>query len=217
MEEGLREVKAAGFDLDGTLYSTTFEIDERIRTRIAEKILKKVSSLGSVKRARDYFEGEYRKTGSGSKVLERVGYHDSREVMDECLATADVLDLIERDDELRGILENIHAKYKTYLITSSPRDLALQKLNRIGIDRRLFDTAMYSEMPDVSKSDGSAFEYLVKTVSIPAYQHVYVGDREKSDILPAKRLGMKTVAVWSSIEEADFSIDHIHDIKRLLL
>ena len=65
MEEGLREVKAVGFDLDGTLYSTTLEIDERIRTRIAEKILKKVSSLGSIKRARDYFEGEYRKTGSG--------------------------------------------------------------------------------------------------------------------------------------------------------
>jgi FMN phosphatase YigB (HAD superfamily) len=46
---------------------------------------------------------------------------------------------------------------------------------------------------------------------------VYVGDGLNTDVIPAKNCGMMTVAVGSLISEADFSIDSIHEIEKLLL
>lgn len=218
MIEEFQNIVAVGFDLDGTLYNTTPAIDNRVRTKIAEKILEKMPTLESVEGARDFYETSYKILSSGTKVLEEIGYENSREVMDECLATADVLDLINDDQNLEDILKEMRCWYFTYLLTSSPKPVALKKLEKIGISPGLFYLTAFSDTPSLgNKQDGAAFKYVIKESSIAAANHVYIGDRLNSDILPAKRLGMKTIAVWSEIPEADYSIKDIHDIRRTLL
>ena len=216
MVEIFDDIVAVGFDLDGTLYKTTPAMNNRVRTRIAEKILEKLPALESVEKSRNFFETHYKELSSGTRVLEEVGYENYREVMDECLATANIIDLIKPDMELNNILEDIHSGYITYLLTSSPEQLALKKLEKIGINPELFYVKTFSDTPYIGhKHDGTAFQYIIGATSISADDHVYIGDKLNSDILPAKKLGMRTVAVWSEIPEADYSIKNIHDIRRL--
>ncbi len=215
MIEIFEDIVAVGFDLDGTLYKTTPAIDDRVRTKIAEKILERMPTLESVERARDFFETSYKTLSSGTKILKEIGYENPREVMDECLATADVLDLINDDQNLEAILKEMRCLYFTYLLTSSPEPVALKKLEKIGIGPGLFYLTAFCDTPSLgNKHDGTAFKYVIKESSIAAENHVYIGDRLNSDILPAKELGMKTIAVWSEIPEADYSITDIHDIKK---
>ena len=237
MVEIFDDIVAVGFDLDGTLYKTTPAMNNRVRTRIAEKILEKLPALESVERSRNFFETHYKELSSGTRVLEEVGYENYREVMDECLATANIIDLIKPDMELNNILEDIHSGYITYLLTTVDEaervafvlqvnplrvrglaevEEALKKLEKIGINPELFHVKTFSDTPYIGhKHDGTAFQYIIGATSISADDHVYIGDKLNSDILPAKKLGMRTVAVWSEIPEADYSIKNIHDISRL--
>ena len=218
MHDLLKGVEAVGFDLDGTLYQLTPEINDRVRNRIAERILERKPELQSVVEARKYFEERYKEVGSGTGALAESGYSNPSLIMDQCLAEADVLDLINPDPTLKSTLEEISRRFTTYLITASPRELALQKLGRIGIDPNLFAYTSFSDSPGAGhKSEGTPFKRILKETNIPADRHLYIGDRLKSDVIPAKGLGMKIAAVWSEIPQADISIPHIHEIRGLLL
>lgn len=218
MIEIFDDIAAVGFDLDGTLYNSTKAMEDRIRNRIAEKILEKKPNLESISSARIFFDSTYKRLHSGTRVLEEAGYENAGFIMDECLATADITDLIRKDKELGSILEEIKENYITYLLTSSPEALSLEKLSAIGIDEDVFHLMCFSDTQDIGrKHDGTAFKYLIKETSISPQNHVYIGDRLNSDILPAKKIGMKTIAVGSEIPEADYSITAIHDIRNLLL
>ncbi|MEK6952920.1 MAG: HAD family hydrolase [Nanoarchaeota archaeon] len=213
----IQGIAAVGFDLDGTLYSSNEEINNRIRIEISKRILAKKPYLGGIEEARRYFEDRHTVLQSGTKVLKEAGFDDSNLVMDDCLAKADVLDLINYDGELVDILNKLSQVYQIYLVTNSPRELGEKKLERLGINPRVFNPIVYSDNIRGSKQDGAVFRYVLIATQIPANKHVYVGDRKNSDILPAKALGIKTIAVGSVIKEADFSIQSIHEIRRLLL
>lgn len=211
-------IRVVGLDLDGTQYQSTPETDLRVRTKIAEKLLDKNPDLKNIENARQFFEQRYAILHSGTKVLEEAGYQYSSKVMDECLATANVIDLIKKDEKLAEIIERIHGEYLTFLLTASPEELARAKLSAIGINPASFDYKLYSDTPEAgNKNDGTAFKYLLNLTQILPEKHVYIGDRKSSDIIPAKNLGMKTIAVWSDIPEADLSIDHIYKLEEILL
>jgi FMN phosphatase YigB (HAD superfamily) len=60
---------------------------------------------------------------------------------------------------------------------------------------------------------------MVELSGLEPNQHLYVGDREEADIVPAKKVGLKTVLVWN-VEpdtQADFSFDHVSNIISLFL
>ncbi len=126
-------ILAVGFDLDGTLYRATEEINDRIRTEIARRILSRKPTLGCVEEARRYFEDRYNVLQSGTKVLKEIGFDNPSLVMDDCLATADILDLIDHDRELVDILNKVSCSYWTYLVTNSPKDLGEKKLEKTRI------------------------------------------------------------------------------------
>ncbi len=218
MKRGFENVRAAGFDLDQTLYPDSQEIQDRIRNKIAEQLLLVMPVLTDVRGAREYFEGRYRELQSGSRVLAEAGVRDAGEVMDYCLTEANILDLIEPNPELSGIMSKLHKGYLVYLLTSSRKANALSKIERVGIDPDYFHFMFFGDTPGIGeKNNGDAFNYVINALGLLPRRHAYVGDRLKADILPAKNLGMKTIAAWSEIPEADISIPHINDIREVLL
>jgi FMN phosphatase YigB (HAD superfamily) len=212
-------IQAVGFDLDGTLYPGVPEIDNRVRTQISQKLMGKDPSLKNIEIARSFFEKRYLELHSGTRILAEVGYDNASEIMDDCLARADVLDLIKPNLELFDILEKLKEKYVVYLLTSSPKNLSLLKLEKLGINPNVFDFMFCSDFPreGLSKTSGAAFDYVIEKIGIDAKSHLFFGDRKKSDIIPAKSKGMKTVAVWKEVPEADLSIKNINQIDSLLL
>ena len=213
MLKNLTNIKIIGFDLDGTLYPSSSSIDNLVREEIAKKILIKRPDFKTLESARNFFEERYLELGTGAKVLQEIGYKDPSAIMNECLANAEVVDLIEPNLDLVNLLKKISFKYKLYLLTSSPKELSIRKLLKLGIPLELFNFTFWGDDLDVgSKSRGDAFNYVVKKTGIDFSKHLYIGDRLNSDILPAKKLGMKTVAVYSDIPEADYSIKTINDL-----
>ncbi len=219
MIPAFKDIKSVGFDLDGTMYVSDGEIDNRIRTKISEKILYKIPSLGSVREARKFFEEQYKILHSGTKVLGEVGYERPSKVMDECLSTADVLDLISENKNLNRIMKNLKNKYdEVYLLTSSPYNLSIKKLDKLGISLDNFSNIFCGDNLGVgSKIDGGPFDYVLGKSNYNPEKHVYIGDRLDSDILPAKERGMKTIAVNKNIKEADISILDINELENILL
>jgi len=218
MIENFSNIKWVGFDVDGTLYPIVPEINERIRNKIAEKILEKKPDLKDISSARNYFDQKYNILHSGSKVLKEVGYENSTEIMDFCQVNADILDLIEPNPILNNIIQKLQIKYKLYILSSSPEKLTLKKLNEVGINPELFSVKVYNDTPGCgSKSGGEAFDFILSKINCTAENSIHIGDNLKKDILPAKQRSMKTIAVGSKIQEADVSILNINQIEEVLL
>lgn len=213
-----RNIKFVGFDLDNTLYPLNEEIEGRIRLRFAEVILEKMPFLKSIERAMELLERKYHETGSRTKVLEQLGFTNPGEVASDCMARADFIDLLNYDPTNASLLEKIARKYKTFLITGGYRDLSLSKLKKIGIPFNLF---YYMDFGDNSqgntKLNGSIYRRFLSFSVHPPENHVYIGDSRKSDILPAKNLGMMAIVIGREIEEADTSVEKLIDIEELLL
>jgi len=212
------EIEAIGFDLDGTLYPTDDKINKRIRKQIAIKIFEKKPELKTIDNSLDYFEKRYQLLKTGTRVLEETGFENATEIMNECLANADILDLIQENKRLYEILKKLKLKYKLYIVSSSPRELSLLKLKKVGLSENLFDFGIFSDTPYAGpKTTGEAFDYLLKKIKIPPFKHIFIGDRESSDIIPAKSRGMKTIMVGGESSISDITIKNINEIENIFL
>ncbi|MBI3334545.1 HAD family hydrolase [Candidatus Pacearchaeota archaeon] len=214
-------IEAVGYDLDECLYESDPRINNRIRNRMAQDILTKMPQLDSVEKARGFFEREYVELQSGRKVLMRAGYtaQEAGRCADEAVSQAEILDLLVVDHTVARMLARIAENYKTtFLITSSPEQIALAKLNALGINLVNFRHRIYGDTSGAGhKQEGKAFEYLLSQTGLPSESHVYIGNSRKSDIIPARNAGMQTIAVWNNIPEADLFIPHIHNLEGVLL
>lgn len=210
------EIEIVGFDIDETLYPTNPEINGRIRTEIAKVMLAHDPGLGSLATARGKFEDLYTEIGSGRRVLERVGVPNSSLVMDDCIANADILDLINPDPRLADLLAKLGKKYMLGVVTSNPQRVAASKLERLGLPATTFKYGVFSDDENIRKTDGSAFRAYLGLFGANPIHHVYVGNSAKADIIPARAAGMQTIAVGSKIPEATVCVDAIYEIERLL-
>jgi len=212
----LSSIKAIGFDLDQTLYSEDKEMNILLRNKIAQKILEKKPELDNLGRVLEIYEEKYKKIGSWTKIFKEVGFENPKEIMKNCLSGKKIVDLIKEDKELLEIIKKLKENYQLFLITSNPKDLGIAKLNKLGLDISLFDYSIFGDDEGyTSKVDAIPFKIFLEKSSYLPRQHVYIGDSLKADILPAKSLGMKTIAVGKEIPDADISIKKIHTIKNL--
>jgi len=218
MNKIFQDILCVGFDIDKTLYSPNKKMDSQIQIKIARKILDKKPELINIKKALEFSERRYSETGSRSITLKEIGYSNPEEILYDCLVNADITPFLKRDSKLEQILENLRKKYSLFLMTNNPKDLAIGKLDKMAINPNLFEAKFYGDTaPGIKKADGSLFKYFLKDSKYTPKQILYVGDSRKGDIIPARDLGMKTLAVGSEIPEADFSIKKIYDIEEILL
>jgi FMN phosphatase YigB (HAD superfamily) len=224
MKPEAENIVALGFDLDNTLYKEVAEIQEVIQSYISNKA---AESLGKnpAEFMLAYLEA-YRRQQSSRKALTELGYGNddkSASLVQEALEYADVASKLKKDDRLVAMLQLLAERYKLFLITSSPENLAIGKLQALGINPSLFRLRLYHGS-NYTRYDGTAFLHAADVLGIeydrskPVLGSIFfVGDREKADIIPAKKLGMKTAIVNAESAEADFQLKEIYDLKKILL
>jgi FMN phosphatase YigB (HAD superfamily) len=212
------DIRSVGFDLDNTLYANDSRIDDLIRNEIAQVILEKRPELETIGEVRAVYDRVYDEEGSWTRILRGLDVEDPSGIMCRFVSNPEILEYIDRDDVLAGVLERIDERYHCFLITNSPRELTYRKLDRMGIDPRVFGYISCGDDPGATpKVDGRVFRSFLERSAFPPGQHVYVGDGLSSDVTPARSCGMKTIAVGSRIPEADCSVDRVHEIEKLLL
>ena len=211
-------IQAIGFDLDGTLYPITEQTEDAQRRSMARTILRLKPDFGTFDQTYRYVIETYPKVKSYTGVIAQATNRKKEEIGTQWILDARIEQVLAPDPRLASLLKNLNTRRKVlYILTSSPEESVHKKLNALEIPVWIFNMLACDDTPNIgSKSNGTAFEYVIKQTGIPASNHLYVGDREMHDILPAKRLGMQTCAVWSYIPEADCSIKTIYELETLL-
>ena len=206
--------KVIGFDLDGTLYRTNEKMDNQIK----EYIFMRASEMLNREylTVRKSFDENYSKNRSGSKSLQIIGIetNNAKNLMQSALENINI-DFIEKDKRLIKLIKDIHEKYKLFMITSNKKSIAIKKLDALDVDYRLFDPLISYEN-NLFREDMSAFRYIAKEFRVNYNDILFVGDREQTDIIPAKKIGIKTAIVNSESKLADFRLKEIYDIKFIL-
>lgn len=199
--------KAIAFDLDGTL------IDVSLRDyTIYSDIIKKLH--GNPIEYTTYWSLRRNKTDIHS-ILSQSGIKTETEVTlflrkrKALMEDAEYLKLDTLFPNATAILDNLNKKFDIYIITiRSNKEYTAEQLHTLGLDG--YKLYIVNERK---------IEYMRKIPNLVAM----VGDTE-NDILPAKELGIKSVAVLSGIRNRkqleqlnpDFIINSILEIDRVL-
>ena len=115
----------------------------------------------------------------------------------------------------RSVVAALHGKYRLGIIANQSLGTR-ERIDKWGIGQ-YFDVVMASAEAGCAKPDPRIFTAALEKAGCEAADAVMIGDRLDNDIIPAKKLGMKTVwvrqayAVCQSIDDESKRPDHIVD------
>lgn len=123
----------------------------------------------------------------------------------------------------KNVLETLSQKYKLGIIANQCAGTQ-NRIDNWGIGK-YFDVVVASAEAGCAKPDLKIFDIALEQANCAPENAVMIGDRIDNDIIPAKKLGMKTVwvrqgfAKFQSVnranEESDYIIESIGDITEL--
>jgi len=196
------DVKIIGFDLDGTLYPPSKEIDRVIQKHIANRA---GAILGmTAEEAYGQFKRFYQNGAvSGSTALEAMGIPRKHDLVQEALENADVAKVLNPAPTVASLLKRLSQKYTLDLITGSSTAQAIKKLG--ALDLSIFFSNIIGA-DSGSKSSGEAFTIWKGLYpNIQNEQFLYIGDRISTDYEPIKDAGMRSILVY--VEEINPEVD----------
>ena len=207
-------ISSIGFDLDNTLYKQNEEVNDEIRRYACQRASEILGR--SYDEIRAEFDKIYRRIHSGRQSLEEMGIPNGKALIQEAIENVDIIPFLNEDPKLRGMIERLSKRFKLFLITGSARASAIKKLEKLGINRTIFDPRIYAESP-YERGDGSAFRHVSETHGTIFTNMMFIGDREEADIIPARNLGITTAIVNNNSEHADYNLENIYKLEELLL
>lgn len=118
-------------------------------------------------------------------------------------------------DATYGVLSGLYGKYKLGIIAN--QSLGTQeRIDNWGIGK-FFNVVMASAEAGCAKPDPGIFTAALQKAGCEPGEAVMIGDRLDNDIIPAKKLGMKTIwvrqgfAIYQKIDDESKRPDHIVD------
>ena len=127
--------------------------------------------------------------------------------------------------QTKEILEQLGQEYKLGIIANQLSGLE-QRLKDFGI-LDYFDAIFSSAEFGLAKPDPAIFRLALQKTNCLPHQAIMIGDRLDNDIVPAKRIGMKTIwikqgfgslAQVKNLEEgADWTVEKLTDLLPILL
>jgi putative hydrolase of the HAD superfamily len=205
------------FDLDGTLYAFhggSYEtsglrkcVHENAARYIADNLHVSEQKAADIFRAlRDEYKQELSIGLEEKYGLDRYQYFNT-------VWNINPEPLITVPEHLRETLLALQEDATLLLLSDAPQVWIKNVLAYLNISD-VFQGNILSGEGNVRKGFGNAFQNILSTYHIPAEACIAVGDQEETDIIPAKKAGMKTIYVNKehASAHADFSIKEIKEI-----
>ena len=216
----MKDLKLIIFDLDGTLYSfdkgqsTNFsssqfyaDIKKNAYAFFSKKLeINLEQAEFEFKRIKSKYNGEISLAVEPEYNINRFEYFENTWNLDPSK-------YLTKNMNLRSLIQQLDSKL--VILTSAPRIWAESALKYLDV-YDLFENNIFSGEPDIRKPNPLVFQKILETYKIDPLNACSIGDQEKTDIIPAKSLGIKTIIVGSKSSYADFSIDKIEDILNIL-
>lgn len=196
------------FDLDGTLYKIrggSFRDSGFYQEILRNAVFFIQERLGKTQEeARQILEYIKRRYGEDISLAVEQEYGINRyEYFDKVWnLPADIY--LEPNPLVCGILSKLSQKYDLLVMSDAPKVWVMKALNLLGI-ADFFNGRIHTGESDIRKGLGNAFENILVRYNVKPEQCISIGDQLRTDILPAKKLGIKTILVAEDdSSEADF-------------
>ena len=210
----VKQIKAVGFDVDGTLYHTpqamSVEVGKILIAKAAAELSQDPDDLAEeYLRRRD----EYR---SNTQTLNSFGLNGEK-IFQEVWDGIEIERYVSKDTKLVKMMAKLTKKYQLFIITNGSGRQVERKLTHLGLDYHIFDPRIYCYDQGWVKPEPAPFLAAMESLNFKPEEIVYVGDREDVDIDGAAAVGMKTIFVGGSsassgLSKADASCETVYDV-----
>ncbi|MBU0618903.1 HAD family hydrolase [Patescibacteria group bacterium] len=214
MNNQFKDIKVLVWDLDGTLYKNTLTLSGAIHAN-AIKAVKKANSL-SDEEAEQLFQQTYKQLASSTQTMIHCGVDRAYALSGKWYAEVQLKHL-QHNQRLINMFDRL--KPWRHIINTNGANLVTQKkLRLLGLSADIFAKIFTNaDMFGKLKPDLMPFKAMLDYTGLSAEQHLMIGDRPETDLLPAKKLGMKTCLVWGESAEADVSVKTVYEVSDLLM
>lgn len=223
--QNLGEIKAVGFDIDGTLYRSI-----RLNTRMTLYVLFHLKTFLAYNKVRKELHGvpavsDFRKMqaekvaailkcepAEAAEKLDRIVYKNMEKYFVNMKTCKDSIELI-KDLKKMGM--------KIALLSDFPPE---QKREIWGI-KDLCDVILGTEETGALKPSKVPFEKMAEALGVPAEEILYVGNSHRFDVMGAKNAGMK--AAWlrypikgmlgKKSQTAEITFWHFNQLRKILI
>lgn len=207
------------FDLDDTLYKS-----ESLRDVIGAKLALRFKEAAELPDHIDAFKEfkkrrtELAKTGEQASATHLFMKHGvSRDEFLSLVNSVDPREHVEFDENAHSVMTELAKEHELVILSNSPRDKIEKTLEALQINEHFTKIYGADDFHD-SKPNPALLKHILSDRGYPASQAISIGDDVHKEILPPKKLGMKTILVkhWDYSEEDVAHADHlISDLSEL--
>ena len=205
-------IKHVWFDLEGTLTIRSDEFNEA-HNQLRYETYSEVVGKPLTEELKQDFEKIYAKNGSNSAVFRSLGC--ASDFWQKCFNKLDKTRYYKPVKTVYSTLEELKEKVPISIFTNLKPEEVESTLKIINVDKSWFKFIISGDDIKERKPVLDGFYLMIKKSGLPPREILYVGDRVKVDVLPAKELGIKTCLVWDKSDEADYSFEKFEDILSL--
>ena len=206
-------IKEVWFDLNGTLTLQTPEFLEA-QDNLCYRAYSEATHQPITDELKAEYKAAYKEHGSKSAVFKALGM--PQEFWQNYFNTLDESEYYKPDERIYKTVDAIRQLRPIGLLSNSTPDRIDRTLRTVNIDPAWFTHILSNHDISEPKPNPEGFELMIERSDANPDELVFVGDREDVDILPAKKLGIKTVMVWGRSNEADQSFDDFVELKSLV-
>jgi HAD superfamily hydrolase (TIGR01549 family) len=211
MENKFKGVKCCLWDVDLTFYTVSPPLEKEFRQTIYSYIAQKLNI--SPIEAKKAFDKEHQKSKSKTATFEALGL--SKYAVQEAIDSIDKKRYLKKDPRLINLFENLKS-YQHVIITNTTQKSLAETLKILGLEKAIFKAIITKEDTVHYKPNPEPFLKALKILKVKAEECVSIGDSENKDIIPPRKLGMKTIMVWGKSKYADISVPTVYDVQKLL-
>jgi putative hydrolase of the HAD superfamily len=219
MDSRFKDVRVLIWDFDGTLYRPNQNLWHAIREAEYRVIMEK--NEWDHARAQEEFNKLYKKvTPSATQTVGRLTGMSTTEASLIMEKYYDRRDYVARDERLVQLFTSL-SSFTHYILANGVRFRIEETLALLGVPKETFEEIVTSEISGENKPSDKGFLYIMKKTNLLPPAHLMIGDREKVDLEPAKKLGIKTCLIaWDGVtmEEGsnyDVTVAHVYDVATL--
>jgi len=206
------------FDLDDTLYPTSAGMMQEISMRMSEWMIARLGiPAHDVDRQRQDYWARYGTTLRGLYIERHIDPQDFLDFVHDIR----IEKYLRCDARLDAMLAQLPPTKAIF--TNAPADYARRVLRVLGVEKHFADLFDINFIAYESKPTPAAYDKVIAALPVCAEECLLIDDTARN-LVPAKKLGMKTV--WldggnnrhgaEGRESADFVIATIYDVAMIL-
>ncbi|MEA3355595.1 MAG: HAD-IA family hydrolase [Patescibacteria group bacterium] len=206
------DIKAIGWDLDGTLYPSN-TIPNRMFMRRQIKAVMEKNNWSKLKAMKEY-DKVYKKIGSHTKTSIELGV-DGVSLFLKIWDDLPLHKYLKKDKKLQKMFRLLGNVRHFVLSNGGTVKQIKKKMKLLGLDLKKFELIDSGYDLGMVKPEKKVFETMARKMKLRPKEILYVGDKEKVDVIGAKNAGMRTCLVYGKSEKADVYLKNVYEVAGL--